>query len=155
MDWIIQKATELGVARIVPVATERSEVKLDAARAGKRREHWRAVAIAACEQCGRNVIPAIEAPVELSAWLKTTQAPQAESRWVMHPDGTAHVRDLQAASREKMLLAIGPEGGFGASDLDALHGAAFHGLSLGPRILRTETAGVVAIAALQALYGDL
>jgi 16S rRNA (uracil1498-N3)-methyltransferase len=155
MDWIIQKATELGVARIVPVATERSEVKLDAARAGIRREHWRAVAIAACEQCGRNVIPAIEAPVELSAWLKTTQAPQAESRWVMHPDGTAHVRDLQAASREKMLLAIGPEGGFGASDLDALHGAAFHGLSLGPRILRTETAGVVAIAALQALYGDL
>jgi 16S rRNA (uracil1498-N3)-methyltransferase len=154
MDWIVQKATELGVARIVPVTTERSEVKLDAARGGKRLEHWRAVAIAACEQCSRNVIPAIEAPVELSTWLMTTGAMEPGSRWTLHPDGATCARDLQAMPRE-LLLAVGPEGGFGENDLDALHGAGFRGLSLGPRILRTETAGVVAIAALQALYGDL
>jgi 16S rRNA (uracil1498-N3)-methyltransferase len=154
MDWIVQKATELGVARIVPVTTERSEVKLDAARGGKRLEHWRAVAIAACEQCSRNVIPAIEAPVELSTWLMTTGAMEPGSRWTLHPDGATCARDLQAMPGE-LLLAVGPEGGFGENDLDALHGAGFRGLSLGPRILRTETAGVVAIAALQALYGDL
>jgi len=154
MDWIVQKATELGVARIVPVTTERSEVKLDAARGGKRLEHWRAVAIAACEQCSRNVIPAIEAPVELSTWLMTTGATEPGSRWTLHPDGATCARDLQATPGE-LLLAVGPEGGFGENDLDALHGADFRGLSLGPRILRTETAGVVAIAALQALYGDL
>jgi len=154
MDWIVQKATELGVARIVPVTTERSEVKLDAARGGKRLEHWQAVAIAACEQCSRNVIPAIEAPVELSTWLMTTGAMEPGSRWTLHPDGATCARDLQAMPGE-LLLAVGPEGGFGENDLDALHGAGFRGLSLGPRILRTETAGVVAIAALQALYGDL
>jgi 16S rRNA (uracil1498-N3)-methyltransferase len=154
MDWIVQKATELGVARIVPVTTERSEVKLDAARGKQRLEHWRAVAIAACEQCSRNVIPVIEAPVELSTWLKTPGAMEPGSRWLLHPDAATRARDLQAAPGE-LLLAVGPEGGFGENDLDALHGAGFRGLSLGPRILRTETAGVVAIAALQALYGDL
>ena len=155
MDWIIQKATELGIARMVPVTTGRSEVKLDAARGGKRLEHWRAVAIAACEQCGRNAIPVIEAPVELSAWLKTSGATEPGARWMLHPDGATRVRDLQATSPGELLLAVGPEGGFGEIDLDALHGAGFRALSLGPRILRTETAGVVAIAAVQALYGDL
>jgi 16S rRNA (uracil1498-N3)-methyltransferase len=154
MDWIVQKATELGVARIVPVTTERSEVKLDAARGKQRLEHWRAVAIAACEQCSRNVIPVIEAPVELSTWLKTPGATEPGSRWMLHPDAATRARHLQATPGE-LLLAVGPEGGFGENDLDALHGAGFRGLSLGPRILRTETAGVVAIAALQALYGDL
>ncbi len=155
MDWIVQKATESGTARIVPVTTERSEVKLDAARGEKRLEHWRAVAIAACEQCGRNVIPVIEAPVELASWVKTTGATEPGSRWMLHPEGATRARDLQAASPGELLLAVGPEGGFGENDLDTLHDAGFRDLALGPRILRTETAGVVAIAALQALFGDL
>lgn len=155
MDWIIQKATELGVARIVPATTERSEVKLDAARGEKRLDHWRAVAIAACEQCGRNVPPRIEAPVELSAWLKTTSAMQSDSRWMLHPDGATRPRDLAAVSPAALDLAVGPEGGFGESDLAAMRAHGFRELALGPRILRTETAGVAAIAALQALCGDL
>lgn len=155
MDWIIQKATELGVTRIVPVTTERSEVKLDAGRGEKRLDHWRAVATAACEQCGRNVLPVIETPTGLSAWLETSHAPEADLRWMLHPEGAARVRDLPAISPAALDLAIGPEGGFGDNDLAALRAQDFRELALGPRILRTETAGVAAIAALQALHGDL
>jgi 16S rRNA (uracil1498-N3)-methyltransferase len=154
MDWIVQKASELGVARIVPATTERSEVKLDATRGEKRLEHWRAIAIAACEQCGRNVLPVIEPPVELSAWLKTTAAMKADARWMLHPDGVTRVRELSAMSPAALALAVGPEGGFGDSDVAALRAHGFGELAMGPRILRTETAGVAAIAALQALYGD-
>jgi 16S rRNA (uracil1498-N3)-methyltransferase len=154
MDWIIQKATELGVARIVPVATERSEVKLDASRAGKRLEHWRAVVIAACEQCGRNPLPRIDAPVSLAAWLDANPIPPSATRWMLEPEGALRARDLQVPVPAELELAVGPEGGFGETDLATLRGHAFRGLTLGPRILRTETAGVAAIAALQALYGD-
>lgn len=152
MDWIIQKATELGVARIVPVATGRSEVRLDAARADKRREHWRAVAIAACEQCGRNVVPAIEASGELAAWPRETGGDRG-SRWMLSPGGGTRLRDLQLPSGT-LTLAVGPEGGFDEADSSTLFDHGFRGLSLGPRILRTETAGIAALAALQALYGD-
>jgi 16S rRNA (uracil1498-N3)-methyltransferase len=155
MDWIVQKATELGVARIVPVATERSEVKLDASRGEKRLEHWRAVAIAACEQCGRNTLPRIDAPVSLAAWLGANATPPSATRWVLQPEeGALRARDLQVKAPATLELAVGPEGGFGETDLAALREHDFRGLALGPRILRTETAGVAAIAALQALYGD-
>lgn len=155
MDWIIQKATELGVARIVPVATERSEVKLDADRAAKRLEHWRAVAIAACEQCGRNTLPHIEAPCALAAWLEREGTARSTHRWMLCPDDAApRVRDLQWVGSEVIDLAIGPEGGFGTGDLAALRAHDFHALTLGPRILRTETAGVAALAALQSRFGD-
>lgn len=153
MDWIVQKATELGVARIIPVSTGRSEVKLDAARGGKRLEHWRAVAIAACEQCGRNVLTGIEAPVELSGWLKTSAGSRPGTRWMLHPEGHARARDLRASGA--LELAVGPEGGFGEADLAVLRAHDFRALALGPRILRTETAGIAALAALQGLYGDL
>lgn len=155
MDWIVQKAAELGVARIVPVATERSEVKLDAARGGKRLQHWRAVAIAACEQCGRNSLPHIEAPAALTAWLDTNAASQPTARWMLHPEGAVRARDLAASLPAALELAVGPEGGFGATDLAALRAHEFRELTLGPRILRTETAGVAALAALQAVCGDL
>ena len=154
MDWIIQKGTELGVARIVPVSTARSEVRLDAARADKRREHWRAVAIAACEQCGRNIVPALDAPVELAAWLAEAAARNQGSRWMLSPGAGARPRDLRPGSRT-LALAVGPEGGFDESDSSTLFDHGFRGLALGPRILRTETAGIAALAALQALYGDL
>ena len=153
MDWIIQKATELGVARIVPVSTARSEVRLDATRADKRREHWRAVAIAACEQCGRNIVPAIDAPRELAAWPPETGAGDRGSRWMLCPGAGTRLRDLQPASGT-LTLAVGPEGGFDESDSGTLFDRGFRGLALGPRILRTETAGIAALAALQAIYGD-
>lgn len=153
MDWIVQKATELGVAAIVPLVTERSEVKLDEERAAKRLEHWRAVAIAACEQSGRAIVPALHVPQPLATWLANFDAEPGALRLVLHPGAACAPRALQPA--QHAVIAIGPEGGFGDGDLAALHAAGFANLSLGPRILRTETAGLAAMAALQALYGDL
>lgn len=153
MDWIVQKAVELGVAAIVPIVTERSEVKLDGPRAAKRLEHWRAIMAAACEQSGRAVVPLIESPQPLGPWLATLAHDDA-TRLVVHPGDGARTQALQQSARPVM-LAIGPEGGFGGRDLTALRAAGFRALSLGPRILRTETAGLAAIAALQAIHGDL
>jgi 16S rRNA (uracil1498-N3)-methyltransferase len=153
MDWIVQKATELGAARILPVISERSEVRLDGARRKKRRDHWLAIAIAACEQCGRNVVPGIAPPESLEACLSAHPPATGEARWMLHPGGTMRLRDTVSAATEVM-LAVGPEGGFGDNDLAVLRGAGFHGLALGPRILRTETAGLAAMAALQASNGD-
>jgi 16S rRNA (uracil1498-N3)-methyltransferase len=152
MDFIIQKATELGVTRIVPILTERSEVKLDAARAEKRLVHWRAVAASACEQSGRARVPAIDAAQPLGAWLAAL-AEGGPMRLALLPEGSKRPNELALA--DAAILAIGPEGGFGERDRAALAGAGFTGLRLGPRILRTETAGLAAIAALQALYGDV
>lgn len=152
MDLIVQKATELGIARIVPILTERSEVKLDAARAEKRLIHWRAVAASACEQSGRARVPTIEPAVSLSAWLASLGS-GAPVRLALLPEGTKRPGEL--ALTDAAILAIGPEGGFGERDRAALATAGFTGLKLGPRILRTETAGLAAIAALQALYGDV
>jgi 16S rRNA (uracil1498-N3)-methyltransferase len=153
MDWIIQKATELGAARILPVASERSEVRLEGGRGEKRLEHWRSVAIAACEQCGRNVVPEIGAPESLDACLAAHPQADAEVRWMLHPGGTARLRNTKSTATDVM-LAVGPEGGFGDNDLATLRRAGFDALALGPRILRTETAGVAAMAALQAVRGD-
>lgn len=152
MDLIVQKATELGIARIVPLVTERSEVKLDAARAEKRLAHWRAVASSACEQSGRARVPVIEPAVPLAAWLSSL-GEGGPMRLALLPEGTKRPGEL--GLRDAAILAIGPEGGFGERDRAALTGAGFIGLRLGPRILRTETAGLAAIAALQALYGDV
>ena len=154
MDWIIQKATELGVARIWPAITERSEVRLDGTRGEKRLDHWRAVAIAACEQCGRNVVPAINAPEALAAVLAAHPPSNTETRWMLHPGGATRLRN-RASAQADVMLAVGPEGGFSDKDLDALSKAGFSALALGPRVLRTETAGLAAVAALQARYGDL
>lgn len=153
MDWIIQKATELGAVRIVPIVSERSEVKLDASRGEKRLDHWRAKAIAACEQCGRNMIPDIAAPVTLDAWLAGEPRAEPGTRWMLHPGGTTGLRDLGTLPAN-MSLAVGPEGGFGDQDLAILRRSGYRELTLGPRILRTETAGIAALAALQALWGD-
>ena len=154
MDWIVQKATELGVAAIVPLITERSEVKLDTGRADKRVAHWRGVATGACEQSGRARIPVMHAPVTLSSWLQSLDLQQRETRFALLPDGELGPRDLGRIENE-VLLAVGPEGGFGNTDIADLRSAGFRGLALGPRVLRTETAGIAAIAALQALYGDM
>lgn len=154
MDWIIQKATELGATRILPVTSERSEVRLDGTRCEKRLDHWRAIAVAACEQCGRNIVPEIRVPESLEACLAAHPAGNMEIRWMLHPGGTARLRNVGPVASD-VVLAVGPEGGFSGNDLTALRQANFDALALGPRILRTETAGLAALAALQAIQGDL
>lgn len=151
MDLIVQKATELGVARIVPLITERSEVKLDASRAEKRLAHWRAVATSACEQSGRACVPEITPALPLGAWLAQL-AVDGALRLALLPESAMAVRDLRFGAGG--ILVVGPEGGLGERDIAALAAAGFEGLRLGPRILRTETAGLAALAALQALHGD-
>jgi len=152
MDWIVQKATELGVARIVPLLTERTQVQLDTARARKRVEHWRAVAVGACEQSGRALLPAVMAPLALPEWLAQADA-EPGLRLALEPGAEQKVRTLHFTV-PRVTLVVGPEGGLGAGDLQRLHEAGFAGVSFGPRILRTETAGLAALAALQALHGD-
>lgn len=153
MDLIVQKAAELGVARIVPLITERSEVKLDATRAKKRLVHWRAVAASACEQSGRARIPEVTPAQPLESWLRGLDDNNA-LRMALLPEGTAQARSLRFDAAGG-LLVIGPEGGLGERDISLLNAARFQGLRLGPRILRTETAGLAALAALQALHGDV
>ena len=153
MDLIVQKATELGVARIVPLFTERSEVKLDPARAEKRLQHWRAVAASACEQSGRVRVPEVMPALSLQSWLENLDDNDA-LRLALLPEGTLRARELRFGASGGWLV-VGPEGGLGERDIAALREAGFQGLQLGPRILRTETAGLAALAALQALHGDL
>lgn len=153
MDLIVQKATELGVARIVPVFTERSEVKLDPSRAEKRLIHWRAVAASACEQSGRVRVPEVTPTQSLQAWIDNLED-DGTQRLALLPEGTLRPREL-TFGKTGGLLVVGPEGGLGDRDVATLKEAGFHGLRLGPRILRTETAGLAALAALQALHGDI
>ena len=152
MDWILQKATELGVARVVPVVTDRTEVKLDAERAERRVAHWEAVVASACEQCGRSRLPEVSEPVKLSDWAAALDD-GAGLRLALDPQGDKTPRDLPGSAHAT--LVVGPEGGLSDHDLATLKAADFHGLRLGPRILRTETAGLAAIAAMQAILGDL
>ncbi|MBN8886492.1 MAG: 16S rRNA (uracil(1498)-N(3))-methyltransferase [Rudaea sp.] len=153
MDWILQKVTELGVARVVPLVTERTEVKLDEERAERRVAHWRSVVAGACEQSGRTRVPEIEMPVRLDRWLGDL-GDDAALRLALLPEGDAGLREF-AQMDDGVVLCVGPEGGFSENDVGLLKHARFHGLRLGPRILRTETAGIAAMAALQALAGDL
>ncbi len=154
MDWILQKATELGVARIVPLITERTEVKLDAERAARRMAHWHAVLASACEQCGRTMLPEIHPPIRLADWAAALAgAEDTGVRVTLDPEATTRIRDVMATG--SVILAVGPEGGLSPQDRSRLAQAGFRGINLGPRILRTETAGLAALVALQVLHGDL
>jgi 16S rRNA (uracil1498-N3)-methyltransferase len=149
MDWVIQKAVELGAAGIIPVQAERSVLRLSGERADKRLEHWRQVVIAACEQCGRNLVPFI-APVQgLAAYLG--QHKEA-SRLIFAPGGARLSAALPAS--QPLHLLVGPEGGWSEEELALCLRAGCRAVGLGARILRTETAGLAAIAALQAVAGD-
>lgn len=154
MDLIMQKATELGVAEIHPVSSQRSEVKLDPARAEKRLAHWSAVVIAACEQSGRAVVPTVAPPVALADALSALGTDD-RLRLVLDPGGALVFSRIELDTNQTLVLAIGPEGGWSDSDQQQFAQAGFQGLRLGPRILRTETAGLATIAALQARFGDL
>lgn len=169
MDLILQKATELGVVQIHPLVSQRSEVKLDASRAGRRLAHWQAVVTAACEQSGRARVPPVTAPATLARVLEGlsgTAAPliharpkqdgaSSDLRLILDPAGDLVFGGLPVSAATRVTLAVGPEGGWSPTDREQLRAAGFHGLRLGPRILRTETAGLAAIAALQARFGDL
>ncbi len=150
MDFVVQKATELGVAIICPLFTERTEVKLKGEREEKKLGHWRQVAISACEQCGRNRIPEVTATDTLQAWLA---ASDAEVRLVLHH--RADPLPLDSARPATLDLLIGPEGGLSAAEIALAEAAGFTSLALGPRILRTETAPLTAIAIAQSHWGDL
>ncbi|HEX3603039.1 MAG TPA: 16S rRNA (uracil(1498)-N(3))-methyltransferase [Steroidobacteraceae bacterium] len=164
MDFIVQKATELGVARIVPVLSRRSVVRLDAGQAASKQAHWRAVAVSACEQCGRNRLPAVEAPQPLLGYLGGLQPWEASVgslRLVLEPERAsagshaAQTTGIERSAAGGAQIAIGPEGGFAPEELEAFDLSAFARLSLGPRVLRTETAAIAAIAVLQARFGDM
>jgi len=150
MDLILQKATELGVAGVHPVDSERSEVRLQGERMDKRLAHWRGVVAAACGQCGRARLPDVLPPASLDSALASLPP---LPRFLLDPGAGNTIGELDAI--EGCVLAVGPEGGWSARDREQLHASGFTGLRLGPRVLRTETAGIAAIAALQSRFGDL
>jgi len=150
MDWVVQKATELGVTRIVPVFTERSVVHLDEKQAQKKVQHWRGIAIAACEQCGRNIVPAIEAPIAVYELLEKDVTGIG---LLLSPGAPLRIADIRADGAVTVL--IGPEGGLAQVEQDAALRAGFTPVRMGPRVLRTETAAVCALTLLQQKFGDL
>ena len=151
MDWVIQKATELGVTEISPLQTERVEVRLHGEREEKKLAHWRAVAISACEQCARNRIPVINDVRPLFNWIENIQV---DAKFVLHHRSVA-VLDAQNAAPKSVALLIGPEGGLSEAEIGTAEQRGFQPLRLGPRVLRTETAPLAALSVLQFLWGDL
>jgi 16S rRNA (uracil1498-N3)-methyltransferase len=151
MDYTVQKAVELGVGAVHPLSTRRSVVRLDADRAEKRVQHWQSVVIAACEQCGRSRVPAVGAVTVLDAWL--AQGGGAATRLLLSPRSEKRLRDLPRPDGPIVLLA-GPEGGLTRDEEDLARRFGYESVRLGPRVLRTETAAVAALAAMQALWGD-
>jgi 16S rRNA (uracil1498-N3)-methyltransferase len=151
MDLIVQKATELGVRTLVPVYAEFSVVRLDADRSERRVDHWRKIARSACEQCGRHTPPRIEPPLDLVAAL---EALPAGNRLALDPAADNSLGE-QAPPTSGLVVAVGPEGGFGAADWRSLDAARFVRVALGRRVLRAETAAVAVCAIAQSRWGDL
>ena len=153
MDFVVQKATEIGAKRITPVLTDHGVVKLDSRRAGKRRDHWQRVAESACEQCGRFRPPLIDMPSRLNDWFGSARD-RDSTELVLKPDAPDGLSDA-GSPQTKLCLLIGPEGGFSDREYDDADVAGFRAVSIGPRILRTETAAVAALAIAQQLWGDI
>ena len=152
MDLVVQKATELGVAAIVPLATARSVVKLDGESRERKASHWRGIVVAACEQCGRARVPAVAEPQAFAAWLAAPAA--APLRILLSPEADAPLA-AAAAGASAVELQVGPEGGLEDAERRAALAAGFIACRLGPRVLRSETAAIAAIAVLQSVGGDL
>lgn len=153
MDLIVQKATELGVARIVPVLAERSVVKVDARQRERKREHWQSIVVSACEQCGRNRVPVVHDAVSLGDALELLGP--GDARCLLAADAAEPlVRIAAGANGARLALLIGPEGGLADGEQAYARAHGFVACRLGPRIMRTETAGLAALAALQAAAGD-
>lgn len=152
MDLTVQKAVELGVAAIQPLRTEKSIVRLNPERMESRLAHWRRIVAAACEQCGRNRLPEVRAPISVALLSEATQAWPA--KWLLAPDAATRLREAAAKLSGALVLAAGPEAGFSDPETHALLDAGYTPVQLGPRILRTETAAAAALAALNAIAGD-
>lgn len=153
MDWIVQKATELGVSKITPLFTERTEVKLSGERLTKKIRHWQQVAISACEQCQRNLVPLINSPLALDQWLSLSDKHAAQLKLVLHHRTEKRLSERPAVNN--ICLLVGPEGGLGNHEIDAAINSGFQPLALGPRVMRTETAPMAAISIMQSLWGDM
>lgn len=154
MDSVVQKAVELGVTRIQPLASTRGVVRLDSERARRRVDHWRNIAIAACEQCGRNRIPKIAELGSVPDWLARLRRNGADpARLLLSPRAELHLADLPKPL-QGIVMMIGPEGGFSVEEELAAQSVGFNALALGPRVLRTETAASAVLAAMQTLWGD-
>tara|TARA_R110000868_G_scaffold285013_1_gene545478 strand:- start:16965 stop:17687 length:723 start_codon:yes stop_codon:yes gene_type:complete len=149
MDWAIQKAVELGVSEITPLFTERCEVKLQGERADKRQAHWQQIAVSACEQCGRSVVPVIHPPVALQDWMASLTS---DLKLVLHHRTEQDLDQLPHPT--SLALLIGPEGGLSADEIQQAEAAGFIAARFGPRVLRTETAPVVALSMAQQRWGD-
>jgi 16S rRNA (uracil1498-N3)-methyltransferase len=159
MDLVVQKATELGVTQLAPLMLERSVVRLDAQQALRRLNHWHAIAVAACEQSGRNRLPEVLSPATLREFLESSgsasaAAPAGTRRLLLSPAAERRLEDLDAPVGAVSVL-IGPEGGLTENEQQAAHAAGFTAVRLGPRVLRTETAAIVALTLLQRQFGDL
>ena len=152
MDFTIQKAVELGVAAIQPVRAAKSVVRLSGEREAKKLAHWRRIAIAACEQCGRNRLPEVREAMSVEAYGRTPGP--ASLRLLLSPEGKSGLKNMKQKIERTITLAAGPEAGFSAEEEQLLQRAGFIPVRLGPRILRTETAALAALAALNALAGD-
>lgn len=152
MDYAVQKSVELGVHTIVPLYTERSNVKLDKNRARSRMEHWEKIIIHACEQSGRNMLPVLDSPRDLHEWVSSDQNP---ARFVLAPSARQNLAGLAGMIDREASILVGPEGGLTDAEQEAAEQHGYIPVKLGPRTLRTETAAVAALTALQVLCGDL
>jgi 16S rRNA (uracil1498-N3)-methyltransferase len=151
---IVQKATELGVTEITPLFTERTEVKLSGERLDKKIRHWQQVAISACEQCQRNLVPVINSPTTLDQWLHLSDRNDGDLlKLVLHHRTEKRLSEHHAVTN--ICLLVGPEGGLGEREITAAIKSGFQPLALGPRVLRTETAPLAAISIMQSLWGDM
>ena len=151
MDWIVQKATELGVAEITPLFSQRCEVKLTGDRLHKKNRHWQQVAISACEQSQRNSVPPVNTPIDLDQWLSCCDQ---SLKLVLHHRAEKKLGDMPQPT-DSIALLIGPEGGLSEREISCATDSGFLPLALGPRVLRTETAPLAAISILQAQWGDM
>lgn len=149
-DWVLQKATELGITRIAPLITERTEVKLSGERLEKKMHHWQQILVSACEQCQRNRLPQLSKPVKLADWLATSEA---ALQFVLHHRSDRALSELPRP--DSLALLVGPEGGLSDAEIQLAQAQGHTPLALGPRVLRTETAPVVALSLFQHLWGDL
>lgn len=152
MDWVIQKSVELGVAAIHPVAARRSVIRLAGDKAERRARHWQSVAVSASEQCGRDRVPPVAELLDLPQYLAAPAASD-ELRLILAPGAEVRLRDM-APPTGPVTVLIGPEGGFEDTELHMARSVGYLPVSLGPRVLRTETAGPAVLAALMALWGD-
>ena len=149
MDWVMQKATEIGITHVTPLYTERTEVKLKGDRAQKKVDHWQHIIVSACEQSGRNKLLQLEAPCTLQAWLSSVNA---DKKFVLHHRSEEGLNPSERP--QSVALLIGPEGGLSNDEIQVAMRHQFAALTLGPRVLRTETAPVAAASILQHIWGD-